>query len=313
MEGYYGDNTRWFVGTVVDILDPLRLDRVKVRIHGVHTENTLLISNEDLPWAQVVIPTTEGGSSGLGSNSQIKVRAQVFGFFLDGKDSQQPLVIGSIPKIETSKNNISDGSRKQTQDPGIEAFGGLGEQIGIQTPATGVKANIDDLDNTLIGTTNCEKIFNFFVSNAGGAFTPEQACGMIGNFIQEAGRDKNGDINIVAQSQTDVAQTGVRGFGIAQWNPQLKAGNRLGQLIDFSQRRGLNYKTLYAQVNFVKYELNLKPEFYGLSQLQKAKSVKEATLIFSKRYERPRAQDANNEGRIKFGEEQFRKLGRGAT
>ena len=48
----------------------------------------------------------------------------------------------------------------------------------------------------------------------------------------------------------------------------------------------------------VKFELETKPEFYGLSQLKRAKSVKEATLIFSKKYERPRAQDANNEGRI---------------
>ena len=106
-----------------------------------------------------------------------------------------------------------------------------------------------------------------------------------------------------------------------------KAGNRLGKLIEFSQRRGLNYRSLFAQVNFVKYELNLKPEFYGLSQLKKADSVKEATLIFSRKYERPKADEvvidekgneklvkhANNPGRVKFAEEQFRKLGRGAT
>ena len=38
-------------------------NRVKVRIHGVHSEDTRLIANDDLPWAQVVIPNTEGGSS----------------------------------------------------------------------------------------------------------------------------------------------------------------------------------------------------------------------------------------------------------
>ena len=31
---FYGDSTRWFVGTVVDVTDPLKLDRVKVRVHG---------------------------------------------------------------------------------------------------------------------------------------------------------------------------------------------------------------------------------------------------------------------------------------
>ena len=32
---YYGDSTRWFLGRVVDINDPLKLDRVKVRIFEI--------------------------------------------------------------------------------------------------------------------------------------------------------------------------------------------------------------------------------------------------------------------------------------
>ena len=97
---FYGDHNRWFVGLVIDVNDPLKLDRVKVRIQGIHTHDTTLIPNADLPWAQVTIPVTEGGSSGIGANCSIKPRAQVFGFFLDGKNSQLPLVIGSIPKID---------------------------------------------------------------------------------------------------------------------------------------------------------------------------------------------------------------------
>ena len=34
---FYGDQNRWFVGLVIDIDDPLKLDRVKVRIQGIHT------------------------------------------------------------------------------------------------------------------------------------------------------------------------------------------------------------------------------------------------------------------------------------
>ena len=90
---YYGDETRWFIGTVINNVDPLKLDRVKVRIHGIHSESITDIADEDLPWAQVNIPVTEGGSSGLGSNSQLKVRAQVFGIFLDGRNSQMPLFL----------------------------------------------------------------------------------------------------------------------------------------------------------------------------------------------------------------------------
>ena len=107
MKDYYGDNFRWFIGVVVSNNDPLKLDRVRVRIHGIHSESTTDIPDEDLPWAQVNIPVTEDGSSGLGTNSQLKNRAQVFGIFLDGKDSQMPLVLGSIPKLESLRNDVS--------------------------------------------------------------------------------------------------------------------------------------------------------------------------------------------------------------
>ena len=66
---FYGDNTRWFVATVVDASPPYGYEgRVKIRVHGLHTEDTRLIPQNDLPWAQCMIPTTEGGVSGIGRN-----------------------------------------------------------------------------------------------------------------------------------------------------------------------------------------------------------------------------------------------------
>ena len=62
---FYGDQTRWFVGRVISINDPLEMGRVKVRIVGIHDNRE--IRDGDLPWAQVVVPVTEGGSSGLGA------------------------------------------------------------------------------------------------------------------------------------------------------------------------------------------------------------------------------------------------------
>ena len=98
---YYGDETRWFVGKVVQAHgDPEELGRIKVRIYGVHPDNQADAEVYDLPWASAVVPTTEGGSSGFCATVGLKEGAQVFGIFLDGKNSQLPLVLGSIPKNE---------------------------------------------------------------------------------------------------------------------------------------------------------------------------------------------------------------------
>ena len=92
---YYGDQTRWFIGEVINVADdPLQLGRAQVRAFGVYDD----IKDEDLPWAQVVIPITTGIHEGKGQNLGLLVGTQVFGIFLDGQNSQLPMVIGSVPK-----------------------------------------------------------------------------------------------------------------------------------------------------------------------------------------------------------------------
>lgn len=99
---YFGDQTRWFIGVVEeDANDPLGLGRVRVRMFGLHSPFTDDIPFDQLPWANIVIPTTEGGFGGTGvTPNGLKKGAFVFGIFLDGEQSQQPLVIGVIPKQE---------------------------------------------------------------------------------------------------------------------------------------------------------------------------------------------------------------------
>lgn len=116
---FYGDQTRWFIGRVVSLADPLKLGRIKVRIFGVHSENTLDIPDDDLPWAQIVAPITEGGTSGLGSILGIQVDANVFGIFLDGTNSQLPLVVGSLPK-EGDTNPLTTGTDTLDKSVNVE-------------------------------------------------------------------------------------------------------------------------------------------------------------------------------------------------
>ena len=112
---FYGDNNRWFIGKVINVStppDPLKLGRIQVRILGFHDGITKEdIPDDKLPWAQVFTPITEGGTGGLGSNLGIQKDARVFGVFLDGEESQTPLVFGALPKVEEIKDEkISDVS-----------------------------------------------------------------------------------------------------------------------------------------------------------------------------------------------------------
>lgn len=97
---FYGDDPRWFVGVVETPSVADRLGRVRVRVYGLHTNDATNIDTYDLPLAQVMIPGTEEGTSGLGMNAQLEVGAMVFGIFLDGKSSQLPFVLGSFPRFE---------------------------------------------------------------------------------------------------------------------------------------------------------------------------------------------------------------------
>ena len=101
MSDYYGDNIRWFIATVIDASPPYGFEgRVKIRVHGLHSPETYLLPQQDLPWAQCVLPTTEGGVSGIGKSPKIQANSLVFGMFMDGNHSQTPIVLGSLPHLE---------------------------------------------------------------------------------------------------------------------------------------------------------------------------------------------------------------------
>lgn len=74
-------------------------DRYKVRIFGYHDleyeDNAL--TDDDLPWAQLMLPVTAGGGGGASFQTpNIRQGTFVFGFFLDGEDAQQPVIMGIL-------------------------------------------------------------------------------------------------------------------------------------------------------------------------------------------------------------------------
>ena len=87
----------WFTGVVEDRNDPKALNRVRVRIYGAHTDDKSLIATPDLPWSEVLMPTTSPSLSGLGTTTHGLVEGStVMGFWRDGKDQQDAVVMGSL-------------------------------------------------------------------------------------------------------------------------------------------------------------------------------------------------------------------------
>ena len=94
------DGFQWFVGVVEDRQDPKKLGRVRVRCLGYHTEDHNKLPTADLPWAHPMNPITSATVSGVGQTPLGSVEGTwVIGFFQDGSDCQQPIIIGTLPGV----------------------------------------------------------------------------------------------------------------------------------------------------------------------------------------------------------------------
>ena len=74
---------KMFYGIVEDRNDPLKIGRVRVRVHGLHTDDKQMIATPDLSWSQVILPTTSAGLSGFGTQHGLVEGSTVIGYFRD--------------------------------------------------------------------------------------------------------------------------------------------------------------------------------------------------------------------------------------
>ena len=116
MSEFMGKNGfQWFVGVVEDRQDPKTLGRLRVRCLGYHTEDLIKLPTSDLPWAHVMNPITSATVSGLGQTPLGAVEGTwVVGFFQDGPDAQQPIIIGTLPGVPSELP--TKGNNKGFQD-----------------------------------------------------------------------------------------------------------------------------------------------------------------------------------------------------
>ncbi len=95
------DGFRWWIGQIApeDVQKQINKDgwgnRLKVRIMGYHPYNVAELPNKDLPWAQILLSTSDGtGAANYGTSHKVRPGDVVFGFFLDGDNAQIPVITG---------------------------------------------------------------------------------------------------------------------------------------------------------------------------------------------------------------------------
>ena len=112
------DGFRWWIGQVAKSSAQGKQingegwgHRWKVRIMGYHPYSTAQLSDEDLPWAHVMLPTTAGtGGSNYATTPKIRPGDVVLGFFLDGDDGQLPMIMGSFGRTSSVPSASFKGS-----------------------------------------------------------------------------------------------------------------------------------------------------------------------------------------------------------
>ena len=142
------DGFRWWVGQIPPEGKEYDLqqngggwgNRIKVRILGYHPYSVVELPNKDLPWATILMGTTDGsGAQNRATSVSIAPGDTVFGFFLDGDNGQVPVIMGVFGRTSQVPTNefqapfvpFSGNTEKVKNDGGIIANSQSNEQSAL--------------------------------------------------------------------------------------------------------------------------------------------------------------------------------------
>ena len=110
----------FYHGIVEDRNDPLKIGRVRVRVHTLHTDDKQFIATPDLPWSHVVMPATSAGLGGFGNQHNLVEGTTVYGHFRDA-DNQDFVVLGVQQGISQQgyKETTTDELLERSPDKGF--------------------------------------------------------------------------------------------------------------------------------------------------------------------------------------------------
>lgn len=202
----------WWMGVVEDIADPLLLGRAKVRIfgyHPAHSEYKVFVS--DLPWAQVVMPANMPDAYG-----KLRLGDWVLGFFIDGKEAQEPVILGYIPGLGvTAENRFGENyaavknfsqvypNNSNYTGGSVDDYNARLNRFSFQTPAGHRLEMVDDV------SASVNRRVSLFHGNGSGLDIIQDQYGNAYNTIYHPSGSyiqmlPNGGIDIVAHYPGDV-------------------------------------------------------------------------------------------------------------
>ena len=104
--------------------------RYKVRIFGLHNFGEDAIKSQDLPWANIMYPTTAGAYlQNSGQTPMIRQGNIVFGFFLDGPEQEQPVIMGCLGNNAQTELFLDIGTNRVNNAAGGGKLGTSGYAV----------------------------------------------------------------------------------------------------------------------------------------------------------------------------------------
>lgn len=128
-------------GTKKDAKSPIDKEawgyRCKVRIIGYHSFDRNILPDDDLPWAHVLTSASDGapGQGGFGKLPLLVGGESVVGFFLDGEDAQQPVLMSCFHRTPAVVN-VPNGNP-------FQPFSGATGNLSISKGSTRAKMQFD--------------------------------------------------------------------------------------------------------------------------------------------------------------------------
>lgn len=138
------DGLLWFMGVVEDRDDPQRMGRVRVRCFNIHPQDKEAVPTDDLPWSYLISGTFTADVK------PPKLNTWVFGFFVDGKDAQHPMIIGALNGMPTQLPKLASNGQ-------IYSFGDVVDQDDmpdIYEPDMPKLARAEKIEETSVLTKN---------------------------------------------------------------------------------------------------------------------------------------------------------------